>query len=57
MGVVVAMGQNSPSGQARQDSAEVPPALGLYVPTEQLVGSTDLIGQKLPLGQVVQSPC
>jgi hypothetical protein len=44
-GVVVAMGQKSPAGQARQ-SLELPlPVSGLYVPAEQLVGLTEATGQ------------
>ncbi len=54
-GAVVAAGQNSPAGHDRQDPALVCPVLGLKVPAEQLVGVTDLTGQKLPLGQTVQS--
>ncbi len=45
MGEVVAMGQNSPAGQDRQAALDVEAELGPYVPEEQLVGETDLMGQ------------
>ena len=44
-GVVVAIGQKSPAGHARQEVELGCPVLGLYVPATQLVGSMDLMGQ------------